>query len=67
MQGFLGMGMAAGAGGMNAQNLFAMGQQQGGAPASGAVPGGGAAGWACACGHTGNTGKFCAECGKPAP
>ncbi|MGN0538185.1 MAG: SPFH domain-containing protein [Acutalibacteraceae bacterium] len=24
-------------------------------------------GWTCACGHTGNTGKFCAECGKPKP
>lgn len=24
-------------------------------------------GWTCACGHTGNTGKFCAECGKPRP
>ena len=28
---------------------------------------GGVAGWACPCGHTGNTGKFCAECGKPQP
>ncbi len=25
------------------------------------------AGWTCSCGHTGNTGKFCAECGKPQP
>ena len=24
-------------------------------------------GWTCACGHAGNTGKFCAECGKPRP
>lgn len=24
-------------------------------------------GWTCACGHTGNTGKFCTECGKPRP
>jgi len=24
-------------------------------------------GWTCACGHIGNTGKFCAECGKPQP
>ncbi len=23
--------------------------------------------WTCSCGHTGNTGKFCAECGKPKP
>ena len=28
MTGFMGVGMAAGAGGMNAQNLFAMGQEQ---------------------------------------
>jgi len=27
-----------------------------------------AAGWACAsCGHAGNSGKFCADCGKPRP
>ena len=26
-----------------------------------------AAGWTCACGKTGNTGKFCAECGQPKP
>ena len=26
-----------------------------------------AAGWTCACGQAGNTGKFCANCGKPAP
>jgi membrane protease subunit (stomatin/prohibitin family) len=68
MQGFMGMGMAAGAGGMNAQNLFAMGQQQG-APAAGggqAAPAS-AGGWDCPCGHKGNTGKFCAECGKPQP
>lgn len=25
------------------------------------------AGWTCSCGKTGNTGKFCAECGKPQP
>lgn len=23
--------------------------------------------WDCACGHIGNTGKFCSECGKPKP
>lgn len=26
-----------------------------------------AEGWTCACGNTGNTGKFCAECGQPKP
>ena len=25
------------------------------------------AGWTCACGKTGNVGKFCAECGNPKP
>ena len=24
-------------------------------------------GWKCSCGHSGNTGKFCAECGAPKP
>jgi membrane protease subunit (stomatin/prohibitin family) len=75
MTGFMGMGMATGAGGgMNAQNLFAMGQQNHGQQAQGQQApqqqGGGAtaaAGWACSCGHKGNTGKFCAECGKPQP
>ena len=68
---FMGMGMAGQAGGMNAQNLFAMGQQQqaqqarqaAAQPAAPAAP----AGWTCACGHGGNTGKFCAECGQPKP
>ena len=62
---FMGMGMAGQAGGMNAQNLFAMGQQQQAAqqPAQQAAP----AGWTCSCGHGGNTGKFCAECGQPKP
>ena len=40
-----------------------------GGPAQGTVPTPAAApaGWTCSCGKTGNTGKFCAECGKPAP
>ena len=71
MTGFMGMGMAmnAGGGGMNAQNLFAMGQQQqqqqqqaqqtpAAAPA--------AEGWKCSCGAT-VTGKFCPECGSKKP
>ena len=59
---FMGMNMAGQAGGMNAQDLYAMGQQQmqqQAAPAAG--------GWTCSCGHTGNTGKFCGECGAPKP
>ena len=58
MAGFMGMGMAMNAGGMNAQNLFAMGQQPQAQPA--------AAGWKCTCGATA-TGKFCPECGSPKP
>ena len=61
---FMGMNMAGQAGGMNAGNLFAMGQQQAAQqPAAPAAP----AGWTCACGHAVNTGKFCAECGQPKP
>ena len=64
MNGFVGMGMAMNAGGANAANLFAMGQQQ--AAAQPAAPA--AAGWTCTkCGKTGNTGKFCSECGAPKP
>ena len=65
---FMGMNMAGAAGGMNAQNLFAMGQQQQMAqPPQQATVAKAGPGWACSCGHTGNTGKFCAECGKPEP
>ena len=67
MMGFMGMGMAQQAGGMNAQSLFAMGQQQqqqAAAPAAPAAPK--ADGWTCACG-TVNTAKFCQNCGKPKP
>ena len=66
MTGFMGMGMAGQAGGMNPQALFQMGASQGAAQQQ--TTGQQAqAGWACSCGHGGNTGKFCAECGKPAP
>ena len=66
MMGFMGMGMAQQAGGMNAQNLYAMGQQQqqAAAPAAPAAPK--ADGWTCSCG-TVNTAKFCQNCGKPKP
>ena len=73
--GFMGMNMANQAGGMNARDLFAMGQQQqqppypqgpGGGPQGPQGPQGGAGGWTCSCG-TMNNGKFCANCGKPKP
>ena len=68
---FMGMNMAGQAGGMNAQNLYQMGaqqqsQQQAAQPAP-AAPAAPTAGWTCSCGKTGNTGKFCAECGSPKP
>lgn len=71
---FMGMNLAGKAGGMDSQNLFAMGKQQqpegaAQAPAdpSAQAPPPAAAGWLCACGHGGNRGKFCEQCGKPQP
>lgn len=44
---------------MQQQQAFQQQQAAAQAPAAG--------GWDCACGHKGNTGKFCAECGQPKP
>ena len=65
---FAGMNMAANAGGVNAQNLFAMGQQmnQQAQPVQQQMPQQNAVSWTCSCGAV-NTGKFCQECGKPRP
>ena len=61
---FMGMGMAGGMAGAQMGNLYQQGAQQQAAQAQAAPA---AAGWTCACGQAGNTGKFCANCGKPAP
>ena len=66
MTGFMGMGMAMNAGGVNAQNLYAMGQQQAAPAAAPTVTAPAAEAWTCACGSV-NTGKFCPECGAKKP
>ncbi len=65
MTGFMGMGMAMNAGGgMNAQNLFAMGQHTAqAAPQPQRIQPGG---WTCSCG-TVNQGRFCQNCGARKP
>lgn len=62
MMGFMGLGMAQQAGGVNAQTLYAMGQQAQQQNAQSAA----GSGWLCSCG-TQNSGKFCENCGKPKP
>ena len=74
---FMGMGMAQNMGGVNAANLYQMGQQQAqmGVPNPQAVE---AAkdprnampvpeGWTCSCGKSGITSNFCPQCGKSKP
>jgi len=54
---FAGMNAAANSGGMNAAQLYGMGQQT---PVADT--------WVCPkCNHPGNTGKFCSNCGTPKP
>ncbi len=55
MTGFLGMGMAQNAGGINTNNLFAMNPQNENASNQDS--------WTCSCGNM-STGKFCQNCGK---
>lgn len=72
MTGFMGMGMAASAGGLNAQQLFEMGQKreaqaaQNVQPQPKIQPAAGGGSWTCSCGAV-STGKFCPECGAPRP
>ena len=71
---FMGMDMAGQAGGVNASQLFQMGQSnQAAQPAATQAPVNAApvntnvqSAWKCSCGAT-VTGKFCSECGSPKP
>lgn len=64
MMGFMGLGMAQAAGGARPADLYAMGAQTP-KPETDAFPSANA--WQCSCGKKGNIGKFCSECGSPAP
>ena len=64
--GFYGLNMAQQAGGLNAQGLFGMAAQNQAAAAAAAAAAPAADTWTCECGKA-NTGKFCADCGKPMP
>ena len=71
MMGFMGLGLANQSGNATAMGMANMpqmqqnrdlNQQQAGDSTPTA-----AVGWSCSCGHSDNNGKFCMECGKPAP
>ena len=74
---FMGMNMAGQMGGMNAQNLFQMGQQQQmqqqqmqqqmQQQAAQPAPAPAMQGWTCSCGQGGITGNFCPNCGSKKP
>ncbi len=67
MTGFMGMGMAMNtAGGMNTQNLYAMGAEQQAQQQANQPQQAPANGWKCSCGAIA-TGKFCPECGSKKP
>ena len=64
LNGFTGMNMAQGQGGIHVAQLFQMGAQQQAAQPTAPVQNANA--WRCACGAT-VTGKFCTECGAKKP
>ena len=69
--GFMGMGMAnnmsAGLDQGLSQQVMMQQQQQYAQQTMQQAQASAAAGWTCACGQTGNTGKFCQGCGSPKP
>lgn len=64
MMGFMGVGMAQAAGGLNANDLYARAEAERAAAPAAPAPAAGT--WKCACGAE-NTGKFCSECGAKKP
>lgn len=66
MTGFMGMGMAQQAGGVNAAQLYQMAENQKPVNPPPAVPNETSDGWKCTCGNVA-TGKFCTECGAKKP
>ncbi len=66
MMGFMGLGMAQNAGGMNANSLYQMAQSQQQQQQQNAPQQPSANAWTCFCGYQ-NTGNFCVECGAKKP
>ena len=65
--GYMGMGMAQQAGGVDTQALYEMGQKQAQKAEPSQLAQEVAASWSCPDCQTANTGKFCSNCGKGKP
>ena len=65
--GFMGMNVAGAVDNASIQGMYQMAAQQQAQQAQQQAAAPAAAGWACKCGQTGITGKFCPECGSPKP